>query len=53
MMNWFGIEELVWYRGTVLKMLETKEFEVQYDEEEDIYTFALLDIKNGDLLMVT
>jgi len=34
-------DELVWYRGTVIKMLETKEYEVQYNEEEDIFTNLL------------
>ena len=33
-------------------MLETKEYEVVYQEDDDIYCFSLLDdIKNGDLVM--
>ena len=45
--------ELVWYKGTVLQMLDTREFEVMYDEEDDICCFSLLDdIKNGDLLIL-
>ena len=35
--------ELVWYKGTVLQMLDTREFEVMYDEEDDICCFSLLD----------
>ena len=43
---------LVWYEGTVLSMLETKEYEVVYQEDDDIYCFCLLDdIKNGDLVI--
>lgn len=40
-----------WYNGTVLSMNpNTKEFDVEYDGEEDICCYALLeDIANGDL----
>ena len=44
--------KLVWYEGTVLSMLKTKEYEVVYQEDDDIYCFCLLDdIKNGDLVI--
>lgn len=44
--------KLVWYEGTVLQLLETEEFEVKYDDDDDVYCFSLLDdIKNGDLLI--
>ena len=47
--------QLVWYDGTVLHMSssETNEYEVKYDEDDDVYCFPLLDdFKNGDLQIV-
>ena len=45
--------ELVWYERTVLQMnSETQEFQVAYDNEDDICCFPLLDdIASGDLLI--
>uniref|UniRef100_A0A1X7UAB5 Uncharacterized protein n=1 Tax=Amphimedon queenslandica TaxID=400682 RepID=A0A1X7UAB5_AMPQE len=47
-------EELVWYTGTVLSMNpETMEFEVQYDDEDNVCFFTLLDdISSGDLVLL-
>ena len=44
-------DELVWYNGTVLSLNpETMEFEVEYEGEDDICLFTLLDdISSGDL----
>ena len=44
-------EDLIWYNGTVISIdPNTMEHQVQYDKEEDICSFALLeDISNGDL----
>ena len=44
-------EDLIWYNGTVISINpKTMEHQVQYDKEEDICSFALLeDISNGDL----
>ena len=45
--------ELIWYDGTVLGRLEGNEYEVMYDEDDDIYRFSLLDdIENGDLEII-
>lgn len=42
--------DLLWYTGTILKMNESKEFEVLYDDEEDACWFPLLeDFRAGDL----
>lgn len=46
--------KLVWYEGIVLSISKTREYEVVYDEDDDIYCFPLLDdIKNGDLIICT
>ena len=44
--------ELVWYDRTVLRMnTKTKEYEIQYDGEEETCWFALLDdLSAGDLV---
>lgn len=44
---------LVWYSGTVLAMnSRTKEYQVQYEGEEDICSFELLnDFSSGDLVV--
>ena len=42
--------ELVWYTGTVISMNpNTMEHQVQYEGEDDICSFTLLDILSGDL----
>lgn len=45
--------ELVWYRGTVLQLnYVTSEFEVAYDDEDDVCWFPLIDdLRNGDLFL--
>ena len=46
--------ELVWYNGTVLQMnYETEEFQVEYDGEDGVCSFQLLDdIASEDLLIL-
>lgn len=46
--------EFVWYNGTVKNLNpETNEFQVVYDDEDEEYSYALLDdIKNGDVLLI-
>lgn len=40
--------KLVWYEGTIMAMVSSTEFEVNYDGEEDTSCFPLLeDFKNG------
>ena len=44
---------LVWYKGTVISMKSTTEFEVSYDDEDDSSIFPLLeDIKSGDIMII-
>ena len=45
--------KLVWYRGTVLQLnYVTNEFEVAYDDEDDVCWFPLIDdLRNGDLFL--
>ena len=47
--------KLVWFEGSVLQMNnETNEFEIAYDNEDDVCWFPLLDdARNGDVLLVT
>ena len=47
--------ELVWYEGRVMKHnTTTKEFEVQYDDEDDTYWFPLLeDMSAGELFVIS
>lgn len=44
--------ELVWYEGTVLQLnYVTNEFQVAYDDEDDVCWFPLIDdLRSGDLL---
>ena len=51
-----GSEELAWYDGLVLRMLDatSKEYEVIYDDEEDVCCFQLLDdLVAGDLIVIS
>ena len=47
-------EELIWFNGTVLhRSSETNEYQVKYEGENDICSFALLDdISSGDLILM-
>ena len=47
--------ELVWYKGTVLSFnKETKEFRILYDEEDQEYSFPLLeDLEKGEVKIVS
>lgn len=47
-------KKLIWYNGTILHLnSETKEYQVEYEGEDDICFFPLLDdISNGDLVLV-
>ena len=47
-------KSLVWYNGTVLHMnSKTKEYQVQYEGEDEICSFALLeDYMCGDLVVI-
>ena len=46
--------ELVWYRGKVLSFdRETQEFRVLYDNDDEEYTFPLLEeLDNGELKII-
>ena len=46
--------ELIWFNGTVVNMNDnTNEYDIQYDEEDEICSFTLLDdISSGDLMLL-